>query len=280
MATFLELCQKVARESGTVEVDGPQTTVSQRGRLALIVDWVRQSWVDLQNMANWRFLYKEFPPSARLTPGSFCFDPSQFNITDHRSWIVGDPQTGTAVTVTPIPTETREDGSVVELAEDRGLESDLVPLDYEILKRIYDFGAQADENGQPLNAAINDQNQLCIGPRPDGIYKVRGKYVRLPQVFDGDDDQPEGLPAAYHEAIKWKAMLLLAEFDEANSQVILTTERNFKSYYGAMRRDLLRRGGPYLELAPIGGAGGAGGTINVNIDVTAAAAAAAFGSGG
>ena len=50
--------------------------------------------------------------------------------------------------------------------------------------------------------------------------------------------------------------MLLAEFDEADTLVLHTAERNYRSYSGAMRRDLLRRGGPYIDSDPLGGSFG------------------------
>ena len=42
MANFLALCQKTARESGTIEGVLPSTVVGQSGRLLKVVNWVNR----------------------------------------------------------------------------------------------------------------------------------------------------------------------------------------------------------------------------------------------
>ena len=49
MATFLQLCQKLARESGSVSGGAMQPTsvLNQSGRLAKVVAWLSDGWVEL-----------------------------------------------------------------------------------------------------------------------------------------------------------------------------------------------------------------------------------------
>jgi len=53
---FLQLVQRTRRECG-VAGSGPSTTASQTGELAKLVEWVQQSWVEIQEeQPDWGFL--------------------------------------------------------------------------------------------------------------------------------------------------------------------------------------------------------------------------------
>ena len=54
--TFLQLVQRTRRECG-IAGSGPTTTVNQSGEMARLVDWVQQSWVEIQEeQPDWDFL--------------------------------------------------------------------------------------------------------------------------------------------------------------------------------------------------------------------------------
>ena len=71
---FLELCQKTAQQTGTIQAsaDGslkPTTVTGQINRLRLIVDYVREAYIDIQNAhRGWRWLNSEFV--GELIPAS------------------------------------------------------------------------------------------------------------------------------------------------------------------------------------------------------------------
>ena len=269
MATFLELCQQVAHESGTIEGTRPLTTDGQTGRLGLIVSFVRQAWLDIQNTARWRFLYKELPGNAVLRPGVHTYKPDSLGLgaQDFQAWELVDPQIGTSMSIWDINPRT----NTFENPQDD--QTDLFAIDYATLKRRFQYGTEAVRRERPRYVAISDAvDELVFAPTPDAVadggdaslvpqYRLVATYVTAPQIFreEGDDDvEPAGLPVRYHEAIKWKAMRLLAEFDEADALVLQTAQLNLNSYLSAMRRDLLRRGGPYIDTQ---GGLGLGGSI-------------------
>lgn len=197
------------------------------------MSWVRQAWLDIQNSARWRFLYRPFPDTAALVAGTACYDGTSLGIEDLASWIISDPASGPSL-------------SLYDPDEGVADQQDVFPTDYQLLERRYLFGDESENRDRPLEVAINDQNQLCFGPVPDKAYRLVDFYVRTPQILERDDDVPI-MPARYHEAIKWQALRLLAEFDEADTLVLQTADLNYRSYASAMRRDLLRRGGPYID---------------------------------
>src|SRR4051812_25396411 len=87
MATFLELCEDLARESGGPAY-APSTVLAQTGRKAQIVEWIRGAWRMVQNSkSNWAFLRAEF--SKSLTIGQTTYTATGWAITRFGEW-VGD----------------------------------------------------------------------------------------------------------------------------------------------------------------------------------------------
>ena len=245
MATFLELCQAVAAESGTINGVRPQTTVGQADRLGLVVSWVRQAWVDIQNSARWKFLRVALPPEAALVQGQKLYAPASFGIgagavPPLQSWILDRN--------TPL--------SIYDPDLGQADETEVHQVGYGRWRRNYDFGAEAAQTERPVWVAYDESasahGSIVFGPAPDKAYPLRGFYWRTPQVFAADADVPI-MPPQYHHAIKWAALKLLVQFDEADALAITTIDRELRSYLGPMRRDLLPRGGPYIDSESLGG---------------------------
>ena len=58
--TFLELCQRVDEESGTVAGGQPTTVTGQSGRLKTIVQWTAEAYQRIQTMrSTWLWLETE-----------------------------------------------------------------------------------------------------------------------------------------------------------------------------------------------------------------------------
>ena len=64
MATYLEICQDVARECGIAGgadvAPKPTSVIGQRGELQRVVFWVRKAYKQIQGTRNWRWLRKDF----------------------------------------------------------------------------------------------------------------------------------------------------------------------------------------------------------------------------
>ena len=93
MSTYLQLCQDVARESGTVSGTYPTAVASQTGRLLKIVEWTAQAYVMIQNLhADWRWMQKTF--SGTTTSGTGKYTATSWSITDLRDWLRDNRVTG------------------------------------------------------------------------------------------------------------------------------------------------------------------------------------------
>lgn len=203
MSTFLELCQSAAAESGTMTggQSSISTVVGASGRAGKIVGWVKQAWFDIQVMRpSWMWMQAEF--EAALTVGQGAYAGSNFSLT-RVSKFLGD----------------NKSRRLSVYATDKGVSDEgflqVIPItDY---RPVYTIGSNRAETGKPKVAAIEDDGRLLIWPKPDVAHMVHGWYKKAPQTLDADGDIPE-MPADYHQAIVWKALLLMGQYDEAAGQ--------------------------------------------------------------
>jgi len=220
MATFLDLAQKVAAESGTISGVQPSAVTGQTGRLALVVRHVRDAWVEIQaSRDDWRFLRKTF--SGGLTQGTLCYTPASFSLIDHARWITDQHNLYADQAL-----------SLYKTSAGQADEGALDEISYELWRRRYDRGVH-DAN-RPTQYAIDPQNGICFGPTPDDGYTVRGEYMRTPQELETDGDVPI-MPARFHDLIAWRALMKLGAYDEAEWPV-----QRARSEYEGLLDDLMR----------------------------------------
>lgn len=217
MSTFLKICQDVARESGTVSGTQPTTVTDQVGRLNNIVNWVRDAWEDIQNIhASWLFMRKEF--SGSITSGQVRYSGASFGLTDFAEWI-----------------KDFDNLSIYKTATGAADENPLLYLRWDDWRQMYDRGSQTAN--RPTIFSVSPANELVLGPIPDDAYTLRGEYRRMPQLLTANEDIPD-MPIRFHKIIQWKALMSLAEYDEAPA----TYARCIKAYAAIMsdmNRDLL-----------------------------------------
>lgn len=223
MSTFLELCQDVARESGTFPTIGePATTVGATNRSLRVVNWTRTAYNQIQrSRRDWRWLRTDF--SGTTTSGLQSYAPAAMGI-DSRfgKWIHTGDKGRAAFTI--YLTATGQ-------ADERFLEF----MHWEDFRNSVLFGGSASTTGYPHYISVNDQNELVLYPTPDDTYTLKGRYVKGLQTLSADADIPE-MPADFHEAITWKALLLLGQFDEAVQQDP-SWRMNYNAVYDMLVKD-------------------------------------------
>lgn len=225
MSTFLQLCQGVARESGTISGTLPTSVVSQSGRLLSIVKWTAEAWLRIQNMhASWLWMRKEFPATALTSSGTARYTGASWNITDLAEWIIEPRNVSIYLNATGVSDET-----------------ELTFISWDQWRITYGRGTQT--NNRPINYTISPAGEFCLGPIPDAIYRLNGEYRKTPQILSANADIPE-CPTRFHDAIMWLAVSQLAEFDEATPVAIVSAAQKFNEFLFAMRRDQL----PQVEI--------------------------------
>ncbi len=194
---FLELCQEVAEESGTVAgVPSFTTVVGATGRVKDVVRWVRNAYRDIQNeRADWLWMRKTFTESMTIGQTTYTdigwgLDVASWfpDTNAHSSIAIYDPLLGTA-----------DEGAISHISWGTWHER-------------YERGSHTAN--RPTEWAVTPQNDLAFGVTPDKAYTVRGEYRMNPQLLAANADIPE-MPVAYHGLIVGEALRLMARSDEA-----------------------------------------------------------------
>lgn len=193
---FLQLCQRLARETGTVAgVPSMTTLAGATGRIAQVKDWIAQAYIDIQNeRTDWRWM--RLPFLKQLTIGQIEYAPADWNLPVAR-WI-GDTPGQRAITI-------YEDGKQEQ-------EGEIEQIEWPEFRRRYVIGVH-DAN-QPTAWAITPQGKIAFGNKPDKAYWVRGEYRCKAQVLQADADTPD-MPEQHHMLIVSEAVRLMSRRDEA-----------------------------------------------------------------
>lgn len=218
MATFLQLVNDVERESGTIaQTQRLKTVVNPIGRQEKIVHWTAMAWEAIQReRGDWTFMRSRF--TAPLIVGQVSYTAASLGLTGVSRWL--GPADGYAAFTLYDP----------DLG--KGDETRLQHLPYRTWADMYDVGAPTST--RPTQAAIGPDNTINVGPPPDKAYVLRGWYRRSIQTLAADADVPF-IDPDYHDAIVWRALVMLSEHEEAAFQIGAAGLR-----YNAVRADMLR----------------------------------------
>lgn len=189
--TFLELCQRTAREGG---VEGTVSSVtSQVGMNRKIIDWVTDAWTDLQTMRPWLFMCGEFNGSL---------------VVGQQSYVIAAAVADGGFNV----------GNFKEFASDRLYATDVngkyeIPLAEYGVFRTRTLGQDVYDQ-RPCFATIGPGYTLTLNARPDVVATVKADYWKKATVLAADDDVP-AMNSDWHMAIVYKALRSYAEHEES-----------------------------------------------------------------
>lgn len=209
MSTFLQLCQETCRECGIASGDAvPLAVTGQVGELDRIVNWVANSWTDIQNRhENWRWMRVGFTLATSAADDTYAYtdcidDITGIAIARFSKWHVDDPYDPPKIYLT---------------ASGVSVEGWMTYWDWRAFKRIYKIGAQND--AEPSVITIDPQDNLVLGSQPDAAYTVSGDFQRGPQILAANGDIPD-MPTKFHKLIVYEAMKHYALYESA--QEVLT----------------------------------------------------------
>lgn len=178
---YLQLCQRLRMECG-LSGNGPSAVTNQSGMDAKLVNWIASAWEEIQNTRNdWRFNWAQ--ASIPVSAGIASYLPDDFNVSV-QSWVDS--------------TFAISDGSKTSISR--------IPFE------LYDGGA----TGRPVKFCISPDRRIWLTPTPDKAYTLTADYFRTPQILLANSDVPR-LPAHYHLAIVYKAIMYYGGHDEAAS---------------------------------------------------------------
>jgi len=219
---FLTLAQMVCQESGISET-GPSTTKGQTGIYGLVVKWVNQSWIEIQNEYDWPWMRKT--KEFTLVDGQQAYTPVGLNLTGVlKTWkldTIKIYQTSIGVTT----------------------EKYLTPMDYDDLIKSYNIGSQPEN--RPISVAQKtdpDGDVLYFGPVPDQSYTAHGDYFERPSELSEDGDVPE-MPERFHVLIVDKALIKYGRYDNA-MEIYEISKENYRELF----EDLWSQYGPKISL--------------------------------
>lgn len=224
MATYLQLSQKVARDSGTVSGTAPSAVTSQTGWLLKIVNWVADAWQDIQNAHdNWLWMMGEF--SKTTTSGTARYTAAGWNISPFADWIVDNPVTGEFTTSLYLTSTGVSDEGAIRLIS--------------FARWMSKYGRGTQTNGRPTEYAISPALEFCLGPIPDNTYTVKGRYRKGNSVLAANADTPE-MPARFHDLVARRALELLSGHDESPIAFADSKVKKDSMFY-ALERDQIQK---------------------------------------
>jgi len=211
--TFLELCKRTAAEAGVSHATpAPTTVVGQTGELQRIIEWVNSAYESIQNShAIWKFLRFGFTVQTVVNQDAYVFSACTDTtlttaIVNFGSWV-------------------RDSFKIFQVSV--ADEGEVPYMPYESWRLYYRMGTQVAN--RPQYATILPDDKIGLGPKPNLIYTFSGDYYRSPKKMAVDGDIPL-MPAQYHMAIVWAALMLYAGHEEAGSLYTHAQEEHRKIY--------------------------------------------------
>lgn len=201
--TFLELCQRVAREAGLATQHTAVT--GNDGDLERIADWVAEAWTEIQSHNDrWDFLWCEFD---FLTVATYRdYDPSSTtaNVWEYDTF------------------------KAYATADGEAYEYPLIYVPFSDWKaQNYELGEI--DTAKPTHFTKLPNNRIRLNTYPDEEYKVQGSYYKSPIVLAADADTP-AVGSQHHMAIAWLALKKYGVYEEA-ADVVTLAEREYDKMF-------------------------------------------------
>lgn len=188
--TNIELCQRARRECGIAStvLATPSTIVGQTGKIAYVIECVREGWIGIQSLHNdWKFLRKTKVFALTINVRTYGL------ITDMNLEFMRDFD---------------KNGLFIEETS-----ADKKPLVYEEWES---FRARVISStpARPTLCSVNDEGELEFNCIPDKAYVVRLSHWLTAETLDDDSDVPS-IADDLHEILVWEACIRYAGNDTA-----------------------------------------------------------------
>lgn len=204
--TFLEICQRT-RELAGIAGTGPTTTVNQTGEMGRLVNWVKQSWIDIQNLQQtWNFMLTDL--SFTTVQGQGDYTLANMN----------------ASTLRKLDGESLRCEVTASGYQNRQF---LEKWDWAQFRDMYRFNTLTP--GRPVRFAVDPKNKsVCLAATPDATgYTITGRYWTQPVTLAADADVP-AMPEQFHMLIAYWALSKYAGYEaatEAKQEAMENTAR-------------------------------------------------------
>jgi hypothetical protein len=224
MSTYLELCQKLGAESGTAGDGLPSTVLTQVGRLAKIVRWVRDAYTMIQQAErDWLWLQGRFSGPTIVSQRNY--DGNDMGVTTRLSrFLTTGDGSENRWSIYLTSTGVSDEGPLKFIAYD----------DF-----VVSFMRGTQTNGKPAYFTVAPDGDFLLHPIPDAIYTIQGPYRKAPQTLAADTDEPE-MPDEYHDLIVEVALHLFLGIHDETPQLGGWQLRKMERY-NQLRREQLPR---------------------------------------
>lgn len=199
---FLQGVQALWLESGSSGTyPGVSTVVSQTGENARLVHWYNQAYKDIQTAhQDWGWM---------RTTASFT------TVAGTAEYTLGTGAGTVGVSVATFGMWARNTARAYLTATGTDSEIALAWIPYEQWRDTYQLGAQRGANSPPTVFSIAPNKSICLPPTPAG-YTVTVDYFTAPVDLDTTDDtDTPPMPAQYHMAIVYRALMFYGAFEAA-----------------------------------------------------------------
>jgi len=223
---YLALVNRLRRKCGVTSSADVTTLTGLPEEMNRLADWVNEAWMDIQlKREDWMWMRKSF--SFTTTNGQVSYTPTECGITDFGNWATDS-----------IRNYVTASGTSSEIFMDY--------QGYEQWRNLYQFSANRGVYTRPIRVAFKPSDfSLCPGPIAASGYTILGDYYCKPSEMSATTDEPL-LPARYHMAIIYRAMMFYGAF-EAAQEVFNEGEAEFNRMMHRINRNQLpdvTMGGP------------------------------------
>lgn len=191
--TFLEICQRTRELSG-ITGNGPTSTVNQSGEMLRVVNWVKQSWLDIQALhQTWNFLVRDLSFTTVQSQGDYTL--AQANAADLGKLDMH---------------------SLRCQQTDMGYQNRqfMEEWDWVNFRDMYRFNNLIE--GRPIRFSVDPANKnICLAAIPDARgYTITGRYWARPVALTMDNQEP-AIPEQHHMVIAYWALSKYAGYEAA-----------------------------------------------------------------
>lgn len=215
---FLAGVQRLCRECGVGNVT---TTINQSGEARRMVDWYNSAWMDIQG--------------TRRDWGWMRASASFVTVDGQASYAIGTAAGEVGVSAASFGSWVKDSFRSYLTASGTSAELFMGYMEYDDWRTIYQFSSARTTKSQPTRFTITPAKAIGLGSVPLVGYTVTGDYFACPTEMAADADIPS-LPAHYHLAIVYRAMMMYGAF-EAATEVYQRGASEFKLMMNRIEND-------------------------------------------
>lgn len=237
MSSYLQLVNNLIIETGSGL--GTLSTVQSpaAGEATRMAKWIKDSWTEIQlEQYSWDFLR----PTIQFTTTAFQQEYTEAAIMA----IATNSRTGAPMSGSIVQQWVRKSFRCWRTSQGFPDEQILNFMTWDDFRNIYIYSTQRTNYQRPVIASVSPNDKsLYFGPIPDQAtgagdsYTITCEVWLMPQILSADADVPI-MPAAFHEAITYKAMMKYGAYESA-PEVYQRGKESLEEILPALYRDQL-----------------------------------------